>query len=241
MRRVRLLLAVIFLALTPLSVQAGRLDTALRVAILNENVQMVEDALKNGADINYIEADYADNPLCLAVNTGNMSIVDILLKRGANPNIWIEGNGMITSTPLLKAIALQKMDMIKTLVESGADVNLPAIRYHKPAEKLFSPLMQSIASTYTKDSMDIFNYLLEKGADIYYVTCEGDNALMIVADGRVSVYKQEAAYQMGEILLLKGAKTGIRNKRGKNATDIAIETHFVLMADLLRQKRFANN
>lgn len=238
LKRLCLLLTFTMLMLVPLNAFAGRMENELRIAILNESVEMMQDAINGGADINYIRDDYTDNPLAVAVNTGNEKLVAFLLQKGANPNIQIEGNGMITSTPLLKAISMQRFDLVKMLVESGADINLPATRYFNPEQTLFSPLMQSIAAKYTKDTMPIFDYVLEKGANINYVSSERDTALLVAADGRVSVYKQEAAYQMAEKLLLKGADKSIRNARGRNATDLAIETNFMLMADLLRQKRF---
>lgn len=241
LKRICFILAITVFAIMPLNVQAGKAENLLRIAILNESVEMVQEALRSGANVNYIQSDYTDNPLAMAVNTSNMAIIEVLLKNGANPNMQVEGNGLITSTPLLKAIAMQRLDIVKALVESGADINMPATRYYKPEETLFSPLMQAIASPYTRETMHIFNYILEKNADINYVSSEGETALMIAADGRASVYKQEAAYQMTETLLVKGAKKGLRNQRGKNATDIAVESNFVLMADLLRQKRFSNN
>lgn len=237
LKKVCLLVFVLTFSLA-IFAQAGPLENQLRVAILNQDIALVQEALSNGANVNYVQSDYTDNPLSVAINTGNMDVIKLLLQKGANPNIHIEGNGLITSTPLLKAISMQKFELVKLLVEYGADVNLAATKYGKPEEKLFSPLMQAIAATYTRESMQIFDFLLEKGANVNYVSSEKDTALLVAADGRVSVYKQEAAYQMAEKLLLKGADKSIKNSRGRNATDVAIESNFMLMADLLRQKRF---
>ena len=216
-----------------------RTQSMLRVGILNNDIGIVKEAINNGANLNYVLDDYTDNPLDMAISSGNMDIVKLFLEKGANPNVQIFGNGLITSTPLLKAVAEQNLPMIKLLVEHGADINLSCHVYHQPDKKMTSPLIQTIVTTYTKDSMEIFQYLLQKGADINYVTAEGDTALIVAANGKgLSPFKRDQLYKIAETLLLKGANKNLRNNQGKNATDIAIESGFYEMGDLLRQKRF---
>lgn len=59
------------------------------------------------------------------------------------------------------------------------------------------------------DNMEVFNYLMEKGADINVVDGVGWTPLMeAVMDDRVEFFK---------ILLEKGADTGVSNQRGATA------------------------
>jgi ankyrin repeat protein len=198
----------------------------------------MEEALKNGADVNFTREDYTDNPLSLAINNNNLSAVEMLLRKGANPNVYVEGNGVINSTPLLKAIDRQNAAMVKLLVEAGADVNAPAHRYYRPNEKDLSPLMHAVIATYTRETMNIFDYLLASGADVNYATYDGYTALMVAAAAPHSPYKQETVYAMAETLLRKGASLAARNGKGKTALDLALENNFNQLALLLRQKRF---
>jgi ankyrin repeat protein len=217
---------------------AANANGALRVAILNDDLGLIEDALKSGADVNFAREDYTDNPLGLAINNNSLPAVKLLLQKGANPNVYVEGNGIINSTPLLKAIGRQNAAMVKLLVEAGADVNVPAHRYYQPKEQDLSPLMHAVIATYTRDTMGIFEYLLAKGADVDYATYDGYTALMVAAAAPHSTYKQEAVYAMAETLLLKGANLAARNRKGQTALDLALENNFGQLAQLFRQKRF---
>jgi ankyrin repeat protein len=213
-------------------------DNALRVAVLNNNLKLMEDAINKGANVNFTREDYSDNPLSLAINNADLPAVEFLLKRGANPNVYVDGNGVINSTPLLKAIGRQNTALVKLLVEAGADVNMPAHRYYQPEQKDLSPLMQAIIAPYTRDTMDIFDYLLANGADVNYATYDGYTALMVMGAVKHSVYKQEAIYTMAENVLRKGADRLARNSKGQTALDLALENNFNQLALLLNQKRF---
>lgn len=236
------LLAALMLLLLPAGAPAAKAapaaNGALRVAILNNDLGLMADAIGKGADVNFVREDYTDNPLSLAVNADSLPAVELLLKSGANPNVYVEGNGVINSTPLLKAIGRQNAAIVKTLIAAGANVNTPSHRYYQPEQKDMSPLMQAIVATYTRDSMDIFNCLLSGGAEVNYTTYDGYTALMVAAAMKHSVYKQEAVYAMAEVLLRKGADPSLRNSKGQTALDLALENNFSQLALLLRQKRF---
>ncbi|MDR3348485.1 MAG: ankyrin repeat domain-containing protein [Acidaminococcales bacterium] len=240
MRKYVKLLAALMLLFLPAGAETAKAaptaNNALRVAILNNNLELMADAINKGADVNFVQDDYTDNPLSMALNNDSLPAVKLLLQKGANPNVYVEGNGVINSTPLLKAIGRQDAALVKLLVEAGADVNMPAHRYHQPAQKDLSPLMQAVIAIYTRDTMDIFNYLIERGADVNYATYDGYTALMLAAGVKHSFYKQEAVYSMAEILLQKGANLSARNSRGQTALDLALESNFSQLAMLLRHK-----
>ena len=69
--------------------------------------------------INEYNSDYVCTPLVRAVLVDNITAVDILLLNDANPNISGSGN----YSALYFAIMSQKYEMVKLLVDNGADVN----------------------------------------------------------------------------------------------------------------------
>lgn len=79
-------------------------DQLLRAAALNE-IEEVKSLLAQGADVN--AHDHADStPLSYAVRSGNrpvgdLAVVDLLLKQGANPNVSVS----CRLTPLMNAVA----------------------------------------------------------------------------------------------------------------------------------------
>lgn len=230
------LLALFTLGISSTGLAASDTDIALRRAILNNNLEDAQQAINAGANLRHVERDYTDNPLGIAVNYEYVDMVALLLKNGANPNIFIDGNGFFNSTPLITAIARQKLDIVKLLVENGADVNFQAHKYFEPQIIGLSPLMQAIVSPYTKDSLSIFYYLIEKGANVNLTTTDGQTALMSAANGDFSVYRQYGMILMAEELLKKGADTKARMSNGKTALDYAIASKFTRMVELLTPK-----
>jgi len=230
------LLLVLVLSISSTSFAASDIDIALRRAILNNNLEDAQQAINDGANLNHIERDYTDNPLGIAISYEYFDMVTLLLKNGANPNIFIDGNGFFNSTPLITAISRQRFDLVKLLVENGADVNLQAHKYFEPEVTGLSPLMQAVISPYGKDSLNIFNYLIEKNANVNLTTEDGQTALMYTANGDFSVYRQQAMVLMAEELLKKGADTKMRTINGKTALDYAIDNKFPRMIELLTPK-----
>jgi ankyrin repeat protein len=69
--------------------------------------------------LNEYNSDYVSTPLERAVLTNNIKAVDILLLNDTNPNISGSGN----YSALYFAIMSQNYEMVKLLVDNGADVN----------------------------------------------------------------------------------------------------------------------
>ncbi|XP_033225875.1 putative ankyrin repeat protein RF_0381 [Belonocnema kinseyi] len=72
-------------------------NTAMIVAIENENLQIIQHLLNRGADLNFTSKIYVNRrlydgytPLHRAVNVGNIEIVDLLLKNGADVNFKVK-------------------------------------------------------------------------------------------------------------------------------------------------------
>lgn len=86
-------------------------DTPLYIAIMAKKHQGIDLLLMHGADVNSINNDGV-TPLHRAVDGGDLTIINRLLDRGANPNIG--------DSPLKSAIFQNRYDIIRTLLDHKA-------------------------------------------------------------------------------------------------------------------------
>ena len=99
-----------------------------------------------------------------------------------------------------------ELETLKSLIEAEYDVN-------SAEEGDFGSSLLHNAIRY--DQMEIFNYLLEQGADINFVDAVGWTPLMeAIIDDRP---------EFGKILVDKGCDQSIANKRGVNAKMMAMK------------------
>jgi ankyrin repeat protein len=96
------------------------IPSLLHYCIDNRNEYFLCLLLKNKSVlINEYNSDYICTPLVRAALTENLTMVDILLLNDADPNISGSGN----YSALYFAIMSQNYEMVKLLVDNGADVN----------------------------------------------------------------------------------------------------------------------
>ena len=69
-----------------------------------------------GADIDAVDEDYRSTPLGVAVREGQREVVDLLLERGADPNV----SGAPWSTPLAWARKRGHANLVEVLRDAGA-------------------------------------------------------------------------------------------------------------------------
>lgn len=105
-----------------------------------------------GADVNLAtNMDPSETPLLAAIQSQNTNIVNVLLNRGANPNLQVDGR-----LPLIEAVKKQNTGIVALLLNKGADVN-------KPYGEI-TPLVAAIKQD-DPIEIDIVRLLLDKGAD----------------------------------------------------------------------------
>ena len=120
----------------------------LLVAIMNANWDLAKQLIDAGADVNQWDI-YGESPLYTAIDlraridggrnsidapntTTGLAIVKLLLERGANPNMQLtfkpaNARGAITTrgaTPLIRAAVNADAEVMKLLLEQGADATL---------------------------------------------------------------------------------------------------------------------
>ena len=111
------------------------------------NVQMIQFLFVKGMNIE------ARNAIYYAVSHQETPILSYLLKNGYNPNLLFQ-EGEWGYTPLMKAIQNKDLVTIKMLVEANANT-------HTINDKGESVLQMAVLSR----SIDVLDYLLEKGAN----------------------------------------------------------------------------
>ena len=169
--------------------------TALMVAVRERGIETIDVLLDGGADINQPAGD-GTTALIIALQNGDAAIAKRLIARGADVNS-ANGKGW---TPLFLAVKNRSreigtvpnpvidtaalMDVIKLLVEKGADVNVRTkVRSDQYGATAFlreagaTPLLRA---AYCAD-LEVIKYLLANGANPHISTNDGTTPLMALA------------------------------------------------------------
>ena len=96
-----------------------KLDSTLRIAAGNGELEQMEELLKKGADVNAQDCDGL-TPLHRAIENDNLESVKLLIRKGADVNTE-DYNGR---TPLYWTSLKQNIKIISALIEGGANVNV---------------------------------------------------------------------------------------------------------------------
>ena len=217
--------------------------SATQIALFNGHYRFAKMLIEKGAQVNdgslYTAVEMRNlatynnrpNPPELDGDIGALDIVNLLLERGADPNLAMtkripprQAQGNITvpagATPLYRATRATDLPTIKALVDRGAN---PA----QPARDGSTPLMVAAGfgqraaaddDEFTDlgpraDPLDAIKLFVEKGADVNAVNNTGNSALHYAA--------QNGNERMVEYLMGKGAKTDIKNKQGRTPVELA--------------------
>jgi len=143
-------------------------NTVLTAAANGNDLDTIRIALDAGIDVNAVGATGV-TPLLLSAGYGNVAATKLLLGKGAKVNavtatpILFPGGdpksgpvALHNFTPLAVAIPHASPDMVKTLLDAGADVNAKDSRN-------MTPLMFAVATNHQNPA--IIRMLLDRGAD----------------------------------------------------------------------------
>ena len=92
----------------------------LNIAVRNDNAQLVEWLLKNGAELNPVSEDRGYTPLMDAVWRKNEEITKLLIDKGADVNV-INKEGQ---TMIILSVGSENLEITRLLCEAGADVDI---------------------------------------------------------------------------------------------------------------------
>jgi len=187
--------------------------------------EKVRSLLNKGADVN--QEDVAGfTALHCAVFGRNKEIVELLIDKGAD----VRDNNAFNASLLFWACGLAgDLDIVKLLVENGAEVNGRGFEGMKWGSMLFGNYTNLHRAAHTGHA-HIVEYLLDKGANIN-ATCTrwdaGFTPLHFAArKGHLNVVK---------VLLAKGADANLKTKEGRTALDFAKEKNHTDVIELLHK------
>ncbi|MDT8397514.1 MAG: ankyrin repeat domain-containing protein [Pseudomonadales bacterium] len=224
----------------------------LLLAILNSNRDIARQLIGAGADIHQWDIfgraplfsavasrDDAGYKINQAINeTDGMSLVQILLEQGANPNMQLffrpanaqggprpdnaERAGPLSrgSTPLIMAASKGDADVIKLLLQYGAEADLPQADLQTPVSVLM------MARAPDEQLIEGLNALVEAGADVNVRAVP--HHVQRSRGGTPLHYAVRARHDKAiEALVAAGADIDARDVDGLTALDYAMDRGFV--------------
>lgn len=216
--------------------------TALVIAIINAHYDLAAMLLEKGADPNVADsAGMAAVYALVDMNTlGNMqgrpqpkleskitpeSLLQLLIKKGANPNARLlrpilgryhgSGDAALSegSTPLLRAAKTVDLEMMKALLENGADATLTK------KDRTTALIMVAAGQPRLPDpdgarTIAAMQLLLARGVDVDAFSTTGQTAIHAAAGRGVD--------PIVKFLADKGATLNLPDKQGRTPLDVAL-------------------
>jgi len=224
--------------------------TPLLFAVRNGHSPVVLRLLESGADVNYgvskVKASgkglkTGTTPLLLAVENGHFDLARALLKAGADPNdgrrgytslhaiTWVRkplrGDG---DPPPIGSGATTSLDLVKAIVEHGADVNARHGPHQPNGGALNKTEATALLLAAETGDLPLMKLLIELGADPTLVNVDRCTPLLaatgvgILSDGDESAGTEEEAIEVVEYLLKLGADINAVDNHGNTAVHGAV-------------------
>lgn len=206
---------LIILILLSSSIYGITLSDKLIDAIENNDINLVNDLIDEGADLNPINYYLGKGPLISVCLAGNIEIVKILIDKGADVNATNEYD----STALISVSFFPRNypEIMKYLVQQGADVN---------AKNNFGYTALIMVSI--RGNLEGVKYLVTHGANINIKRKYGNTALIYAA--------KDGDLKMVKYLIKMGAYINIKNKNGYTALMFASENGHLGIVEYLKSK-----
>lgn len=159
-------------------------ESSLSIAVNRKKIAVIDFLLNKNAEINVVSDD-GQTPLFRAIYKNQLAYAKEMLRRGADPSL--NPSNPESGTSLLWAAGTGDLELVKMLVDCGADISSPGI--------LHSAIKH----------MHIMKYLIDQGVDVNKKGAWGSTALHIAA------YKCEK--DAVELLINNGADIGVKDDK----------------------------
>ncbi|HKV32942.1 MAG TPA: ankyrin repeat domain-containing protein [Pyrinomonadaceae bacterium] len=180
-------------------------------AVIDDDLQAVQIALLNTANVNARDKATRHSALERAISNGNREILQVLLWAKADVNSR-DSDGQ---TPLMMIGEDTTGEMIWDLINAGAKVNL--------RDNEGDTALISVAEV---DNVEALKVLLDAGAKLNETNNHGETALIAAA-------KNDLVHNV-RALILAGANVNARDKEGKSALMYAIDDDHKAVVRLLK-------
>ncbi|XP_008279349.1 histone-lysine N-methyltransferase EHMT2 isoform X2 [Stegastes partitus] len=174
------------------------LRTPLLEAIINNHIEVARYLIQNGACVYHIEED-GYTGLHHAAKLGNLEIVSMLLETG---QVDVNAQDSGGWTPIIWAAEHKHVDVIKSLLNRGADVSIN--------DKELNVCLHWAAYA---GNVDIAELVLNAGCSLASVNVHGDTPLHIAA--------REGYLDCVTLFLSRGADIDIMNREGDTPLTLA--------------------
>lgn len=201
-------------------------STVLSFALEGKSPQLAAFLIDHGADVNG-KAKNGQTPLHYAAAYGLNDFLELLLYRGADPNLPSSTGGSST-TPLIAAAANGHLESVRILLDRGADLE-------KTNSVGNTPLLEVCKHPYP----NVVQLLLERGARINAKTPLGHTALIYAScHGHTEVIQQ--LLDSGADPLATVSEISHGDQRSYDAADIAQQNgHWKALLLILRAQEQA--
>ena len=203
---------------------AIRHDHPLMVKLLldaGSSPDTVRSSLETDAKANILRGSDAHPAVHMAIDTGNVEIVKLLLLHHSDLKV----TNTYTQSPLHYAALFGKAEIVTLLIKGGADVKATTDAFYLPCgsgqentPQLDTPLHFAAA----RGNPDTIKALLTGGADIDAPDVNGLTPLMsTIAPPIYTGIDRDWQLKNIEQLIASGAKVNLENKRGQTVLDLA--------------------
>jgi uncharacterized protein len=164
-------------------------------AVKLDSAPAVRSAVQAGESPNVVNED-GDSPLLVALKNESYAAADAL---ATIPGVEVDGANKAGETALMMAALKGRVELCRVLIAAGAKVNRSG----------WTPLHYAASG----EEMALIDLLLKSGARIDARSPNGTTPLMMAS--------RYGNYDMGGLLLERGANAALRNDLGLSAVDFA--------------------
>ena len=228
------------------------LNTQLLDAVINNNLEKVKNLIKHGADIDIKDNEYKMTPLMYAIHFGYTDMANFFIDNNAK----LDEQNTYGETALIRAVNAGNIDIVKKLIEHGADVNTKdetettAFNYVKDIEdekiqediikllnnaeqirqKYLQKLNNQLFEAVQDENLEEVKNLIEQGADVNAQNSTKSTPLMIAAFLNNK--------KIVKFLIDKGANTSMQNEDRYTALFYAKYNKNKNIQEQIKRKRY---